>query len=191
MRTDVVGLNILRSQKTSYLSCVNTCRLTGLGVSTTVSLNLSLCLLLTPLRCVTWDSGSISANVCVFICTIKHAFNQEHSSLLWQHHFHNTSVHRKCPPFTAELIDGRSSSRSYCFLIDLGHVCTGAFESLRTLNASLYIIIIIIIIIHFTLWSLLVTWLTNRFKIHKCYILPRCIYVFCVYLRTNSDFCRI
>ena len=34
--------------------------------------------------------------------------------------------------------------------------------------------------------------ITNQFNIHKYYFLPtHCIYVFCIYLRTNSDFCHL
>ena len=126
MRMDVVGLSIMRSQTTSYLSCVNTC-LTGLGASATdpVSLNLSMSSVHRfAMRHVRF--GEHSANVCVFICTTKHVFNQEHSSLLWQHHFHNTSVHRKWSPFTAQLIDGRLSSRSDCFVIHVKCATLGA-----------------------------------------------------------------
>jgi hypothetical protein len=32
---------------------------------------------------------------------------------------------------------------------------------------------------------------TKRFSIHEFYILPHCIYVFCIYLKPNSDFCPI
>jgi hypothetical protein len=39
------------------------------------------------------------------------------------------------------------------------------------------------------IWSQLVTLCTARFNIHKFYVLPtQCIYVFCVDLRTNSDY---
>ena len=32
----------------------------------------------------------------------------------------------------------------------------------------------------------------QQFNIHKFYILPaQCIYVFCIYITTNSDFCLI
>jgi hypothetical protein len=41
----------------------------------------------------------------------------------------------------------------------------------------------------FTLQSLPVTLYTTRLNIHKSYVLPtQCIYVFCVDLRTNSDY---
>jgi hypothetical protein len=36
--------------------------------------------------------------------------------------------------------------------------------------------------------SQLITWGTNRFSIQQFYILLYCIYVFCIDLRTNSDF---
>jgi len=32
-------------------------------------------------------------------------------------------------------------------------------------------------------------WCTNRFSIEEFYIIPLSIYVFFIYLRTNSDFC--
>ena len=31
----------------------------------------------------------------------------------------------------------------------------------------------------------------RQFNIQLLYILPTCIYVFCVYLRTNSDLCHL
>jgi hypothetical protein len=38
-------------------------------------------------------------------------------------------------------------------------------------------------------WSLVVTICTAMFNIHKLYVMPtQCIYVFCVDLRTNSDY---
>ena len=40
-----------------------------------------------------------------------------------------------------------------------------------------------------TLYSLVVTIYTARFNIQQLYVLPtQCIYVFCVDLRTNSDY---
>ena len=31
----------------------------------------------------------------------------------------------------------------------------------------------------------------QQFNIQQLYILPKCIYVFCIYLRTNSDLCHL
>ena len=31
----------------------------------------------------------------------------------------------------------------------------------------------------------------QQFKIQQLYVLPHCIYVFCIYLRTNSDLCHL
>jgi len=43
-----------------------------------------------------------------------------------------------------------------------------------------------------TLYGPVVTLYTTRFNIHKSYVLPtQRIYVFCVDLRTNSDYCTI
>ena len=39
--------------------------------------------------------------------------------------------------------------------------------------------------------SLLVTWRTNRLTFSKYTLCPRCIYVFFIYLRTNSDLCHL
>ena len=39
---------------------------------------------------------------------------------------------------------------------------------------------------------LLVTWHTNRFlTLNNCTLCPHRIYVYCIYLRTNSDFCHL
>ena len=42
-----------------------------------------------------------------------------------------------------------------------------------------------------TLQSLLVTWCTNSLTFNNCTLCPHCIYVFCIYLRTNSDLCHL
>ena len=39
--------------------------------------------------------------------------------------------------------------------------------------------------------SLLVTWCTNSLTFNNCTFCPHCIYVFCIYLRTNSDLCHL
>ena len=31
----------------------------------------------------------------------------------------------------------------------------------------------------------------HQFNIQQLYVLPHCIYVFCIYLRTNSDLCHL
>ena len=31
----------------------------------------------------------------------------------------------------------------------------------------------------------------QQFNIQNCTLCPHCIYVFCIYLRTNSDFCHL
>ena len=33
--------------------------------------------------------------------------------------------------------------------------------------------------------------MNQQFNIQQLYALPHCIYVFCVYLRTNSDMCQL
>ena len=42
-----------------------------------------------------------------------------------------------------------------------------------------------------TFRSLLVTWCTNSLTFNSCTLCPHCIYVFCIYLRTNSDLCHL
>jgi len=42
-----------------------------------------------------------------------------------------------------------------------------------------------------TFQSLLVTWCTNSLTFNNCTLCPHCIYVFCIYLRTNSDLCHL
>ena len=39
--------------------------------------------------------------------------------------------------------------------------------------------------------SLPVTWCTNSLTFNSCTFCPHCIYVFCIYLRTNSDLCHL
>ena len=39
--------------------------------------------------------------------------------------------------------------------------------------------------------TLPVTWYTNSLTFNNCTFCPHCIYVFCVYLRTNSDLCHL
>ena len=39
--------------------------------------------------------------------------------------------------------------------------------------------------------SLLVAWCTNSLTFNNCTFCPHCICVFCIYLRTNSDFCHL
>ena len=41
------------------------------------------------------------------------------------------------------------------------------------------------------LLSLPVTWCTNNLTFNNCTLCPYCIYVFCIYLRTNSDLCHL
>ena len=36
-----------------------------------------------------------------------------------------------------------------------------------------------------------VTWRNTSFTFNNCTLCPRCIYVFCIYLRTNSDLCHL
>ena len=31
----------------------------------------------------------------------------------------------------------------------------------------------------------------HQFNIQQLYVLPHCVYVFCIYLRTNSDLCHL
>ena len=50
---------------------------------------------------------------------------------------------------------------------------------------------IIILEIILTFKSLLVTWCTNSLTFNNCTFCPHCIYVFCIYLRTNSDLCHL
>ena len=42
-----------------------------------------------------------------------------------------------------------------------------------------------------TFYSLPVTWCTTSLTFNNCTLCPHCIYVFCVYLRTNSDLCHL
>ena len=42
-----------------------------------------------------------------------------------------------------------------------------------------------------TFLSLLVTWCTTSLTFNNCTFCPHCIYVFCIYLRTNSDLCHL
>ena len=42
-----------------------------------------------------------------------------------------------------------------------------------------------------TLYSPVVTICTTSITFNKCTLCPHCIYVFCIYLRTNSDLCHL
>jgi len=42
-----------------------------------------------------------------------------------------------------------------------------------------------------TLYSPVVTTFTGSLTFNNCTLCPHCIYVFCVYLRTNSDLCHL
>jgi len=42
-----------------------------------------------------------------------------------------------------------------------------------------------------TVQSLLVTWCTTSLTFNNCMLCPHCIYVFCIYLGTNSNFCHL
>ena len=42
-----------------------------------------------------------------------------------------------------------------------------------------------------TCYSLPVTWCTTSLTFNNCTLCPHCIYVFCIYLRTNSDLCHL
>ena len=42
-----------------------------------------------------------------------------------------------------------------------------------------------------TFKSLPVTWCTNSLTFNNCTFCPHCIYVFCIYMRTNSDLCHL
>jgi hypothetical protein len=51
-------------------------------------------------------------------------------------------------------------------------------------------------LIHFQCFNLLkptgyVTWCTTSLTLNSCTFCPHCIYVFCIYLRTNSDLCHL
>jgi hypothetical protein len=43
----------------------------------------------------------------------------------------------------------------------------------------------------FTFQTLLVTWCTNSLTFNNCTFCPHCIYVFWIFLRTNSDLCHL
>ena len=43
----------------------------------------------------------------------------------------------------------------------------------------------------FAFCSLPVTWCTASLTLNNCTLCPHCIYVFCIYLRTNSDLCHL
>ena len=40
-------------------------------------------------------------------------------------------------------------------------------------------------------YSPLVTWCTTSLTFNNCTLCPHCIYVFCIYLRTNTDLCHL
>jgi len=40
-------------------------------------------------------------------------------------------------------------------------------------------------------YTLLVTWCATSLTFNNCTLCPHCIYVFCIYLRTNSNLCHL
>jgi hypothetical protein len=50
---------------------------------------------------------------------------------------------------------------------------------------------VIVYFLHLNFQSLLVTWYTNSLTFNNCTLCLHCIYVFCIYLRTNSDLCHL
>ena len=42
-----------------------------------------------------------------------------------------------------------------------------------------------------TFQTLPATWCTNSLTFNNCTLCPHCVYVFCIYLRTNSDLCHL
>jgi len=40
-------------------------------------------------------------------------------------------------------------------------------------------------------YSLIVTWCTTSLTFNNCTLCPHCVYVFCIYLRTDSDLCHL
>ena len=47
------------------------------------------------------------------------------------------------------------------------------------------------VMLYLTFQSVLVTWRTTSLTFNNCTFCPHCIYVFCIYLRTNSDLCHL
>jgi len=45
--------------------------------------------------------------------------------------------------------------------------------------------------LYLTLYSPVVTICTTSLTVNNCTLCPHCIYVFCIYLRTNSDLCHL
>ena len=66
---------------------------------------------------------------------------------------------------------------------------TAHWSSLSTFWTKQYIYIYICL--HFNLLQPTVTWCTNTLTFNNCTFCPHCIYVFYIYLRTNSDMCHL
>ena len=82
-----------------------------------------------------------------------------------------------------------------------GHSCSWGFSNITTalngeftvLNVSYVLCYGIPYYMHLTFQSLglFITWCTNSLTFNNCTLCPHCIYVFCIYLRTNSDLCHL
>jgi hypothetical protein len=57
---------------------------------------------------------------------------------------------------------------------------------------DIYCLVSYVVKAHLTFYTLPVTWCTTTsLTFNNCTFCPHCIYVFCVYLRTNSDLCHL
>ena len=68
---------------------------------------------------------------------------------------------------------------------------TRAANFVDVFTCSVYKVLIRISFYNLTFQSLPVTWCTNNLTFNNCTFCPHCIYVFCIYLRTNSDLCYL
>ena len=78
-----------------------------------------------------------------------------------------------------ELFHGLYWSGSMCVGVTLWFGCGGVVSVCRLRMDVL------------TFERLLVTWCTTSLTFNNCTLCPHCIYVFCVYLGTNSDLCHL
>ena len=156
---DVVGLTIMRSQTTSYLSSVNSCRLTGLGRRQLIQF-LRTCqpVFRSPLCDVSREIWGAFPQTCVYPSAQLNTRSTRNTLASCG----NTIFTTLRPSKVLTIYGATDRWKVFIKVIlfhdirqvrHLGRVCTGAFESLRTLNSSLYIIIIIIIIIIFIVIS--------------------------------------
>ena len=122
------------------------------------------------LTIVRYDEGNDNARHYLFVCELLPPDSRHPDGR--QRHYHRITV--------AEVrnADDSTDDKIYGVYINKGMIrhdslCVGKFQECLTFQ------------------SLLVTWCTSSLTFNNCTLCQNCIYVFCIYLRTNSDLCHL